>query len=261
MKIKLKDRIGQVFTNLTVTDVFYKTVKDRKMAYCKCRCKCGKEINVLKDHLLSGHTKSCGCIKQEKNIDEILNKKQIGELKIISFERTSEQGNVFKCIDKYKNIRYTKAKNLRQYKYQNIQNNHGLTGTRLYCIHVNMVARCYNNKSMQHKNYGGRGVTICEGWLSNFKVFYDWAMANGYKDNLTIDRINNDGNYEPSNCRWITNKEQQNNRSNNNIIEIKGKKKNLAQWCKELNLKRRTIYRRVEYGMTFYEALTIPLKR
>jgi hypothetical protein len=75
-----------------------------------------------------------------------------------------------------------------------------------------MRQRCYNSKQKRYKDYGGRGITICDEWRMDYQAFYDWAMANGYKDDLSIDRIDVNGNYEPSNCRWATAKEQARNK-------------------------------------------------
>ena len=89
---------------------------------------------------------------------------------------------------------------------------HGKWGSRLHRIWASMKTRCYNRKSRSYKWYGGRGITICDEWMNSFQAFYDWAMANGYRDDLSIDRIDVNGNYEPSNCRWITIIEQQKNK-------------------------------------------------
>ena len=121
---------------------------------------------------------------------------------------------------------------------------HGMFNTRLYRIYIGMKARCYNINATGYKNYGGRGIKICSEW-NNFENFYKWAMENGYSDNLTIDRLDVNGNYDPSNCRWATVKEQANNTRRNTMITIKGVTKSLSEWCEE----KRTNYGRAEYRL------------
>ena len=131
----------------------------------------------------------------------------------------------------------------------------GRKGTRLYSIYRNIMTRCYNSNTTNYKRYGGRGITMCDEWKDNFQTFYDWAMSHGYSDDLTIDRIDNNGNYEPSNCRWITVKEQNRNKRNVKFITYGGKTQTIPEWTKELHLGKETIRERLKRGYTDYEAL------
>lgn len=110
---------------------------------------------------------------------------------------------------------------------------HGQTNSRVYKIYHDMKSRCLNNNHKNYTNYGGRGITICNNWLISFQNFYRWAMDSGYQNDLTIDRIDVNGNYCPENCRWITKQEQARNTRNNVIISAFGETKILSDWAKD----------------------------
>ncbi len=124
------------------------------------------------------------------------------------------------------------------------------TRRRIYKILNGMRQRCYNPKNIGYPDYGGRGIKVCENWLGKegYHNFYEWALNNGYGDELSIDRIDSDGNYEPSNCKWSTPKEQANNRRNNTRITINGVTKNMKEWEIEYGLSENVILNRLRLG-------------
>lgn len=132
---------------------------------------------------------------------------------------------------------------------------HGLRNTRLYRIWANIKTRCYNLKDPHFERWGKRGISMCDEWKNDFKSFYDWAISNGYSDDLTIDRIDNNGNYEPSNCRWITVAEQNKNKRNVKFITYKGETKTIPEWTKELGLGKETIRERLKRGWSESEVI------
>lgn len=146
-----------------------------------------------------------------------------------------------------KDLKYNKIKSCGCLKREiTIERNtkHGLRHTRIYRIWLLMKNRCFNNKYYLFKNYGGRGIIVCDEWNNDFVKFYDWSMANGYKDDLTIDRINVNGNYEPSNCRWATILQQNRNKTKTRKVTYKNKTLCIAEWAELLGLKYNTLYYR-----------------
>ena len=187
----LKDiKTGQKFNKLTVIKMDhterYKSPKGKNLnkKYYLCKCECGNTTIVYQGKLLSGQTKSCGCL----------------------------------------------------------QTKHGKYKSSLYNIWRGMKKRCDLTQSKDYKNYGGRGISVCQDWENDFKSFYDWSIKNGYQEGLTIDRKNNDGNYCQENCRWVSMKEQARNKRSNVIIEIDGEKKNITDWAEHIGVKRHILY-------------------
>lgn len=132
---------------------------------------------------------------------------------------------------------------------------HKKSNTRLYKIYANMKDRCYNKNNHAYKDYGLRGITICKEWLESFNVFYEWAINNGYEDNLTIDRKDNNLGYSPNNCRWITKTEQCFNTRHNKFITYNNKTQTLKEWTDELGLSYSKIWKRLYRGWCFERAI------
>lgn len=147
---------------------------------------------------------------------------------------------------------------LQKEKLSQASKTHGQTNSRLYRIYNGMKNRCYNKKQPNYSNYGGRGITICDEWLRSFAVFQSWALANGYSDDLSIDRIDNDKRYSPENCRWATRTEQNENTRNNHLVTINGKTQSLSAWAREQGLNYHTVSFRIhQKHMTPEQALEV----
>lgn len=138
---------------------------------------------------------------------------------------------------------------------------HGETNSRLYDIWRGIKKRCLLPKAQSYKNYGGRGIGVCEEWKNNYMAFREWALKNGYKEDLEIDRINVNGDYEPNNCRFVNNKQQANNRRNNSRLTLNGETKTIQEWADEIGVERSTLSERKRMGWSDLDTLTKPKRK
>lgn len=132
-----------------------------------------------------------------------------------------------------------------------------LTRRRLMTIYRNMIKRCYDKNSKDYKYYGAKGIKVCYSWKTSFASFCIWALMNGYRNDLTIDRINSSDNYCPENCRWVDMRDQSKNKSQTRKITIQGKTMCLKDWCRELGINYYTVCMRIHRGMDEKEAIGI----
>lgn len=175
-------------------------------SYWDCWCDCGNEATVSAPALKSGHTQSCGCIKNE-----------------LLAARSRK---------------------------------HAMSGERAYRIWAGMKSRCRNKNHKNYAQYGERGIAVCDEWKS-FEGFYRWALSSGYTDELTIDRIDVNGDYCPENCRWATVKEQQNNRRDNlPLVKANGKEMTISDWAKQTGLSYGKIHGRI-YALGYSAEMAI----
>lgn len=140
---------------------------------------------------------------------------------------------------------------------------HGLRYTKLYNVHKAMIDRCYKMNHDSYVNYGGRGIAVCDEWLDSINGtsdFTKWAKENGYETGLTLDRIDNDGNYEPNNCRWVDYKVQNNNTRATVKIEINESIKTLTEWSEISGVNKNTIRDRIRRGWSGEDLLIPSLK-
>ena len=194
--------------------------------------------------------------------------KRFGKLTVISYAGKARDGHsLWLCRCDCGNFSYVQSNNIRRtkscgcYQKEVVRKNkktHGEHKSRLYTAWINMRRRCSYEKSIGYKNYGGRGIRVCEEWDCSFFAFRKWAYENGYKNDLTIDRINNDGNYTPENCRWADMKQQGRNNSHNKTWRGKC----LAELCEMYKMPYGTVKARINrLKWPFEKALTIPVDK
>lgn len=270
---KEKDDItGNKYNRLTAIKRVYDGRKGVRYLF---KCDCGKEKVILKNAVVSGTTKSCGCLSNEKVRERCfkdLAGQKFGRLTALSVDRNENGKTYWLCKCDCGNTHIVLANRLIsgntvscgchkeeiKKKIGELNKTHEKSGTRIYGIYKQMEQRCYKKYSTKYKNYGGRGISICPEWLGEhgFENFFEWSMKNGYAENLTIDRIDNDGNYEPSNCRWATAKQQANNRRTSRYIDVDGEKMTVAIFSDMNGIKCRLfVTRRLDKGYDYKKIL------
>lgn len=244
MPAKLDIKIGTRFNKLVTLEEIDRTTKPAKVL---CKCDCGN-IKKISLHGLTTVTKSCGCrgmtvligdkfgrwtaIQKsfvKNSITRVLCQCECGTIKEFILGRLTSKSNPSLSCGCYRKDFNTK---------------HGLKETRIYRIYTTMKSRCYNKNRKGYTDYGARGITICDEWRNNFQAFYDWAMANEYQEHLEIDRIDVNGNYEPSNCRWITSAQNSYNKrgSKNSSSKYKGVTKVKNKWVASIGYQNKRYY-------------------
>lgn len=263
----LENLTNQRFGKLVVLEKA--DAKANKSYKWRCKCDCGKEVIIKQTALKDGIVKSCGCEWKNKSlVGEKFYRLTVKSIDLINNKTFAtclcDCGNIvvkMPSLIKKGHIKSCGCYEKEQSKKGNPT--HGLYYTRVHKIYMGMKNRCYCKTDYHYKQWGGRGIKICDEWLgeNGFVNFYKWSMENGYKDTLTIDRIDNNGDYSPENCRWATLEEQQNNTRYNLILTYNGEKLTLSQASRKLNLSTSTIWHRVKkYGTNLDIALQKPIK-
>ena len=214
---------GDVVGNFTLlSDKYLVPWHGQNVGMVKVRCKCGIEKEMKLTAICSGDLQSCGCERRRK------------------------------CSERLR------AANLAGH---NRHTTHGLSSHPLYHTYHEMRNRCYLKSNRQHKDYGGRGISVCDEWRESFVAFYDWAITHGWSHGLTLDRKDVNGNYTPDNCRFITMKEQGRNRRNNRQVTAWNETKSLPEWLDDPRCQAGygTVATRIyDYGWSAEQAISTP---
>jgi hypothetical protein len=270
------DLITKQFGLLTVVGPTDKRQSTNQGIIYECLCKCGNTTYVNEFNLRNNHTKSCGCLKHAPNTRRVnITGQQFGMLTAMRFEGLNRHHQtlwLFHCDcgnDYIGRAARVKAGEVSSCGCQEGSTTHGLSRTPAYDAHKSMIHRCYNTKTRNYHRYGGRGINICERWLSVENFITDMGQPSA---GLTIERIDNEGGYwcgqcdecinnkRSRNCKWDTQQNQARNKSSNHPITARGKTMLLIQWTAETGLPTSTILNRLKRGWSEERAVTEPSK-
>lgn len=284
--IHIGDRFGKLIIIREIDN--YMPGSGKRLDLFRCKCDCGREVN-LSSHWISRGADSCGYC--EENIGKAnnfvdLTGQTFGKLYVEHigpkyYEADGSPRITYWCRCSCGNPEPILTKGIylttgdctscgcnHDISIKNLgisMNKHGLSNNRIYNTYKNMIDRCYNTDCKEYQYYGARGIKVCDEWIikENYQGllnFYNWAINNGYDDNLTIDRINPNDNYKPSNCRWVPKYLQTNNQNTNTFIEFNGDNYTVAQWSRARGINAATIRNRIRNGKDPIESINTPVK-
>lgn len=266
----LESRIGKTFGDyaiLSMKDI--NSIPKYTMQCTSCGCE-----RVVSAYAFGNLDFKCHKHFEKNNYDDSYIGREFNFLTVIGIEHDDKNRRRFNCRCKCGNEKLYPPHDVvlesvkscgcmaKQLLHDAFWKENALNRRRLYRIWIGMKQRCYNKSSENYADYGGRGIIICNEWLNSYEIFENWAFENGYADDLSIDRIDNDGNYEPKNCRWATMKVQANNKrpkKRNAQWTIGNEVKDTREWCEIFGISYETAMYRINHkGMSVYEALTTP---
>jgi hypothetical protein len=264
----MKDLTGRVFGELIALEP---CGKDKNGHYFwLCRCRCGNETKASSSNLLRGHVASCGCSKQKigaekklKKIDDLIKGKTINNILFVERHHQDKRGVwIWSCVCHCGAIFYAYPKNAKSGKLKScgcLKGNykHGLYKDKKYSVWCGMLSRCSCPTCEAYSNYGGRGIKVCEEW-SDFINFNNWAEQSGYEEGLELDRIDNNGDYSPENCRWVTHTENNRNKRTNRYITYEGDTKCTAEWAEILGVSIGLLLNRLNNNWSFEDIIETP---
>lgn len=260
---KFVDRTGKRYGKLTALKATEKRDKSGSVIWL-CKCDCGNFIEISGSTLLK--QKSCGC--ESTKLDNLIGKKfgRLTVVKHIGFSYTAHS-SMWECVCDCGNKIKASSSDLKRrhisscgcYRKDKTKERsyiHGIGNeNRIFRIWNGIKNRCYNPNNANYKRYGGRGITMCDEWLNSFINFKEWAVNNGYSENLSIDRIDVNKGYSPTNCRWANSITQNNNRRSNTYFTNNGTTHTAAEWSRIVGIKAATIIARRERGWTDEECI------